>query len=336
MGELFDDYTEAAKDVAGKFRYDADKKGQNTRTVMNFSVEGNVLPNSKEGMMVVRSIARKVTLTGFPCNKAAVAEMIPVASKIDDDISSIFKTEPSSEIEIFKFESNYVEFLNKKEELSKAQVPGSKYPPASAVSPTSVKDKAGPPKWGPIPPKNPNAKPMSKAMNAGSALAAPSQLVQGAALAKEDKLNQPVFSNTKGKDMRRQLPGVKRGAGTSHMGSHIRQALSNPEKAQHHIDRAKQIAQKTLKNKSKWLARAEQEYDAWGKKEQFEKFMQKRLPHLNKAEIKAIGQTLALHKSMKLEKALSRINPAYEEETTQHSSVRKTTDIMMASEKNKK
>lgn len=105
MGELFDDYKESAKEVAGMFRYDADKKGQNERNVMNFSIEGAKI--DKQGMDIIRSIARKVTITVLPCNKAAVAEMVPspeAAKAGKDDFSSIFKTEPQIEIELFKTE----------------------------------------------------------------------------------------------------------------------------------------------------------------------------------------------------------------------------------------
>jgi hypothetical protein len=62
------------------------------------------------------------------------------------------------------------------------------------------------------------------------------------------------------------------------------------------------------KKKSKWLARAEQDYKTWTKREEFENFMTKRMPHLTKGEIKAIGQVMALNKSITLEKALSSLS----------------------------
>lgn len=103
MGELFDDYKESAKEIAGMFRYDADKRGQNERNVMNFSIEGAKI--DKQGMDITRSIARKVTITVLPCNKAAVAEMVPSEEKNSkNDLNSLFKTEPKIEIELFKNE----------------------------------------------------------------------------------------------------------------------------------------------------------------------------------------------------------------------------------------
>src|SRR5271157_2733477 len=73
MGELMDDYKDSAREVAGQFRYDADRKGKQKSTA-NFSVEGSKI--SKEGITVARSIARKITITTLECNKAAVAEMV--------------------------------------------------------------------------------------------------------------------------------------------------------------------------------------------------------------------------------------------------------------------
>lgn len=103
MGELFDDYQPSAKEVAAMFRYDADHKEQNDRTVMNFSIEGAKI--EKQGMDIVKSIARKVTLTAMPCNKAAVAEMVSTApaKPKKDDINELFKTE-EVQAEIFKGE----------------------------------------------------------------------------------------------------------------------------------------------------------------------------------------------------------------------------------------
>lgn len=102
MGELFDDYTAAARDLAGKFRYDADHMSQNERTVCNFSIEGAYI--AKQGIEVTRSVARKCTIAVLPCNKAARAEMIPSKEGQKNDIDSLFKTE-GLEIELFKTET---------------------------------------------------------------------------------------------------------------------------------------------------------------------------------------------------------------------------------------
>lgn len=104
MGELLDEYSDSAREVAGKFRYDNDKKNQNERALMNFSVEGSKI--AKEGITVTRSIARKITITILPCNKAAVAEMIVVDAKPKKgNIDELFKTE-AIEIEVLQVDSN--------------------------------------------------------------------------------------------------------------------------------------------------------------------------------------------------------------------------------------
>lgn len=102
VGELFDDYVESAKHVAGLFKYDADKRGQNQKDVLGFSVEGAKI--NKEGNVITHSIARKCTVTQLPCNKQAVAEIVPTKSeKKKDNIDELFKTE-SVEIELLKNE----------------------------------------------------------------------------------------------------------------------------------------------------------------------------------------------------------------------------------------
>jgi hypothetical protein len=323
MGELFDDYTEAAKDIAGKFRYDADKADQNERKVMNFSVEGSKLPNSKEGMVVTRSIARKVTLTGFPCNKAAIAEMLPQGKKEEDDISSIFKSEQDG-IEIFKFENGYAEFMEKSEELSKGEAPrwsaGSTSKDGTAVhfshpehDVVSIH-------------KSPKGDFHVKHRGALAGHGGQKGVFSTAEEAgKHAKTYMAAISS--GKTLAQKMhdrpsPQMPKMSKALDAGS----ALTAPSQLTGGAALAKEGVNKKMK-KTTWLARAEQEYQTWGKKEEFEAFMKKRLPHLTKAEVKAIGQTLALQKSLKLEKALSRINPAYQEEETEHSSVRKEEEL---------
>ena len=117
MGELTDDYTDSAREVAGKFRYDADR--QNERNMMNFSVEGSKI--SKEGITVTRSIARKITITILPCNKAAIAEMVAVATPNakKSQIDELFKTEVV-EIEVLNIDNKSKLWdLLKKEDPSK-------------------------------------------------------------------------------------------------------------------------------------------------------------------------------------------------------------------------
>lgn len=100
-GELFDDYKDSAKEVAGLFRYDADHPNQSV-DVVGFSIEGQYL--EKQGSVVSRSIARKCTITTANCNKMAIAKLVPT-KKPKDSIDELFKTELVSRAEILKNET---------------------------------------------------------------------------------------------------------------------------------------------------------------------------------------------------------------------------------------
>lgn len=76
-GELFDhpdlDH-DGAKNVAAMLRYDNRDKGQKTRKLISFSIEGGKI--EKKGMIVTKSIARDVALTIKHCNKMCIVEIL--------------------------------------------------------------------------------------------------------------------------------------------------------------------------------------------------------------------------------------------------------------------
>lgn len=118
IAELLDDYCASAKEVAGKFKYSKDHPEQ--RGIFGFSVEGSELPNSRQGVVITRSIGRKVTITQAPANHLCIAEIYeaPQPSQVKDDFEEIFKSE-SNAIEMFKSEQGskvYEQFLAKKEQ----------------------------------------------------------------------------------------------------------------------------------------------------------------------------------------------------------------------------
>ena len=162
---------------------------------------------------------------------------------------------------------------------------------------------------------------MNKALTAGSGMAAPSQLAGGAALAGED------------------LHGkMKKGFGMGGMGMMSgRNMNSQPKEETAGVGTAMNTTvgkdetggmgtMGLSEKKSKWLMRAEQAYKTWEKREQFENFMESKMPHLTKGEIQAIGQTIALKKSVEAEKGMSKMFSSY---------FGKGTDILMANEKKK-
>jgi hypothetical protein len=100
---------------------------------------------------------------------------------------------------------------------------------------------------------------------------------------------------------------------------------------------------KSKEKKNKWLARAEEEYQVWSKKEEFSGFMQQKLPNFKKHEIDAIGRTVALKKGMaESKKWLAKFGYSEDgvpsgtmgQNTPGGSAIAKS-DIMMASERSK-
>jgi hypothetical protein len=333
MGELFDDYTDAAKDLAGKFQYDADRKDQNERYVNNFSVEGGRL--ERKGMEITKSVGRKVTITSFPCNKAAIAEILPKAAK--DDLSNVFKSEPSFEIELFKPSSPLAaEIVNFDDIKKHAEILGIEPMNKSMASSPAAPAKS------PAKPVGQTTTLPSKTNNPGTHMGSTQS---GKAIHSHAKIHE--YHGFSAKDHHE-------AAGMHHAAA---QAAKTPELGNHHLDKMKlhMQAAKTAESKNtryargkgakvsaiktnlqkamdagsamaapsqltgtaalskesldkkKWLARAEEEYDNWDKKEQFVAFMKSRMPHLAKGEIDAIGRTLALKKSLDAENALSRM-----------------------------
>lgn len=328
MGELFDDYKDSAREVAGMFRYDTDKKGKQERNVMNFSVEGGKL--KKEGMDVPRSVARKVTITVTPCNKAAMAEMVPANTKTKDSLDGLFKTE--FEIELFKPSEDFLSFLRKKEETMQKGTPNTN---PGVNPPAEPKDSAPA-----LPSKTNNpgthlgttkggqkvfshakihdyqgfsaqdhhdaammhhdAAAKTNSSKVGDHHLNKMKLHLGASRTAETKSNRFARGKqvAKQKFETRVLLGKSTDAGS---------ALAAPSQLTGTAALAKESLEKKIK-KSHWLKRAEEEYEAWDKKDQFRSFMAKKLPHLARGEIDAIGKTLALKKSIDAEEALAKIS----------------------------
>ena len=80
--ELFDGLGHSgAEDVSALLKYKNKDKGEDSRLVVGFSIEGGKI--EKHGMLVTKSIARDVAITVKPCNKICDAEVID--SDIADD-----------------------------------------------------------------------------------------------------------------------------------------------------------------------------------------------------------------------------------------------------------
>jgi hypothetical protein len=80
--ELFDGLGHSgAQDVAAMLKYKNKDKGEDSRLVVGFSIEGGKI--EKKGMTVTKSIARDVAITVKPCNKICDAEVID--GNVSDD-----------------------------------------------------------------------------------------------------------------------------------------------------------------------------------------------------------------------------------------------------------
>jgi hypothetical protein len=377
MGRLFDDKKDSSKECAALFIDDAEHPDE--PPMVGFSIEGSRV--NKSGIIVDKSIARKLTITGAAANKTCVAELIPAESaKTDPD--SIFKSEPSFTIEL----------LGKSEQLVKAPVPGSSYPSADQAKPTPKPSMAGL-KYGPIESKPKNlgkeigktksgksimshAKPTDyKGFNAqehqeaanihmkyaeegkgvpgashfdtakrhmaiagrGERQGAKAQAARQQAVKKsenvplkKDDMSAPPPEPNKANAAAMQAGALSGATSASQAWTNIKSGLGfgKKEKPKKELKKAlaagsgmagpgnlvqgaalgKESVDKKMK-KSEWLARAEQEYKTWSKREEFESFMAKSMPHLTKYEIIALGQTLALNKSLKNEKKLKKMMP---------------------------
>jgi hypothetical protein len=197
---------------------------------------------------------------------------------------------------------------------------------------------------------------MKKALEAGSGLAAPSTLVGGSALAKENvekkmKKNEPMkkglpqgwkgshgraktgqlFVHTAHPEHGKVSTSFNQSTGhyeTKHNGTITGlkgkkgiHASAGEAMAHHqayiHAVHANTVAPKRPMNiasssllstrRKTLLGKAEDEYQRWEKREQYQAFMAKRMPHLTKGEIDAIGRVLALKKSHEAEKALEKM-----------------------------
>lgn len=122
-GELFDHVGHsAAQDVAAMLKYDKNLNKDETKALVNFSIEGSRL--AKDGSNITKCIARKVSITITPCNKMAHAEHMEKPSEakkadsidISKEILSKFKKSEAVEIEVMsKAEKKYYTNLYNKQ-----------------------------------------------------------------------------------------------------------------------------------------------------------------------------------------------------------------------------
>lgn len=271
-GRLFDDKKPSAVEAAALFKDDAEHP--NEHPMVGFSIEGARL-GEKQGMVVPRSIARKVTITNTNANKTCAAEMVPEKKEPKDQFDSLFK----GEMELFTFGTP----MEKSDRwISKLHSTGINHLHSTHGTVGIKKIPIGPghqfevrhnDKLVGTSPDVKNASQaakkymfslgkadLNKAMEAGSGNAAPSQLVQGAALGKE--------------------------------------SLEGSMQKMH------------KKERSKGYADADNAYSTWDKREEFRSYMKKRMPHLADGEVDAIGRVLAFKQASDKKKKIGNMYAA--------------------------
>lgn len=308
IGELFDGVGhEKAKDVAAMIRYDSQKRaeGEKVPNVINFSIEGSKL--EKVGNEIVKSIARKTTLTVTPCNKAAIAEEFQPAKKAPKD-DSIFSKSEAFEIDILE-----------KADLFKPSAPK----PGSALSTTPL---AAKPTSAPV-----SNKPVFK----------PTGPMGGVQIG-QTKSNKPIFSHAgPGSYGRGFSPQDHHDAGSAHFD--MAQQATSKEEATHHLnhmkmhfaardraDNIKQIRQRRLAAKpfGKTLtagggdsapsarvgmaALSKENLDgaakSWSKYGDTLKFITEAKPQLDKSEAELLAKYMAFRAMKRAEKALAKMS----------------------------
>lgn len=321
MAELFDDYCDSAKDAAGKLKYSYDRP--HLHGVYGFSVEGASIPGTKEGVTIKRSIARKVSLTDNPANKTCLAEwMPPQESKVKDDFDSIFKTEQNT-IELFKSGKAiemYQEFLAKKEDdMKKAMTLSKPAIPPQAGAPNAFGTRTANP--GTHMGATTSGKPVFSHTHVHGYQGFSAQDHKDAAgihaKAAETTKGDPKLADHHVQKMK--LHNAAAATATSKEGRLGRGMAAKRSAALNHVTKSLTAGngdaapsslvdgaayQKENLGKKKWSKRAKEEYENWEHKGTFEKFMKSQMPNLAEGEIKAIGQVVALQKSVNLENAL--------------------------------
>jgi hypothetical protein len=354
MGRLFDDKKDSSRELAALFIDDAEHPDE--QPMIGLSIEGSKV--EKKGIIVTKSIARKITCTNCAANKTCVAEIVknPDAEKSSADTDSIFKSEPSHTIELF-------------EPLTKREVPGSKIPSAHPPQGPSKAVK-GAPGWshtgggnfshpehgvvsvvkegsqfnvkhgGGLAGVNGKKGSFGTAQEAGAhagnyirslgqgKIQAPAMHnrpspsmdksmmgggMMGGGLPQEstDKKNKRgLFNPDVDKISNRGMMVGGTGMARSEKKTSLKKAMSagsgmaSPASLSGGAALAPESLDRKMK-KAQWLARAEEAYKVWEKREAFEGFMAKHMPSLTKGEVSAIGQTLALRKSLRAEKKLA-------------------------------
>lgn len=313
MGELFDAVGhEGAQQIAAILKYDsaARKAGRKGDNVINFSVEGNKLDS--QGQDIKRSIARKITVTVFACNKQAIAEELTPQKNTGNPKKDLIQS-------IAKSEDFGAEILEKGYGGSAIKSPtglwtmntDSESAPAAPAPKAMAPQKQAPKTAAPAPAK-PQA-PVSNIQGQGSVLG-------------QTKSGKDVFSHSQP----RNYVNFTSQDHSDAMNHHYNLSLNtqNYKEKNHHIgmaklhgafrDRKEAVEKRSVVKKSVDVApsmkvngnalareKVEDMYRTFEKKEQLEALIKRKYPQMNRSEVVALAKMTVYKKEKDLEKILS-------------------------------
>jgi hypothetical protein len=335
IGELFDaqGHTEA-QNLAAMFRYDHENKDKNLNNVVGFSVEGGKI--STKDNVVTHSVARKVTIDTFPCNKIAIARLKPQTDASKNSIDDFFKSEGNFAVEIFNgsYQEKVKELIKKEDPSKHAKKLGIEPFKKDSIGITGgslALDGSGPTSAGgllmseklpgqvgkttEIAPKNSLGAKIGTTSGGHDVFSHAKPYHYKTATAKDHKEIADIHygaSQEKGnKNAKRHLVASQWHQNAAiNMENRLKKTMdagsgmAAPSNLTQGAALASESLDKKINKKSKWLARAEEEYDNWDKKEDFRKYMANKLPNLATCEIDAIGRAMVLNRAMEMERSL--------------------------------
>jgi len=159
---MFDGFNHSgAQDAVAMLKFDKELNKDNTKQTVGFSVEGSKL--DKEGALIKKCIARKISFTNLPCNKACIAEILDTDSEEKpklislSDLKLAFKKAEDMEVDMKKNDKKYMTGLagklspkepSKKQTYSKITTatgenkPGSEWKPKQTIPASKAPEKA--------------------------------------------------------------------------------------------------------------------------------------------------------------------------------------------------
>lgn len=141
-GILFDKFNHSgALDALAMFKFDQALDKKDTKQTMGFSIEGSRL--DKEGNLIKKCIARKISATLWPCHKLCIAEILEESPKDSNkmislaDLKAAFKKAEEMEDDLNKTENDLPDAIKSKFQKPKPNISTAtgEHRPASSIVP---------------------------------------------------------------------------------------------------------------------------------------------------------------------------------------------------------